>query len=86
MRMFGLESNVKNAEVGSAIERNIMNTDEVYIDMKKITPDIIDVQIRVREDLLSQMVGNLYPLILSNEISKLRLMKSDFITENEMKL
>ena len=63
-----------------------METIEAYLDMKDIKPEFAESQIRVREDLLDQCVGSLYPAILLNEIEKLKILKTDFIIEEEMKL
>ena len=46
----------------------------------------IDDQIKVREYLIGQMVGSLYPQVLQGEIDKLKKFKEDFISEQEMEL
>lgn len=56
------------------------------IDIKDIKPEQIDDQIEVRKELIGEMVGSLYPAIVQGEIDKLRKMRDDFITENEMNL
>ena len=58
----------------------------ILIDLKDIKPEQIDEQIEVRKKLIGEMVGNLYPAILQGEIDKLKKMRDDFITENEMNL
>jgi hypothetical protein len=65
--------------------------DEAYISMAIIAggkreSSFIDAQINIREDLISECVGSLYPAILQGEIDKLEVMKTEFIREEEMEL
>lgn len=46
----------------------------------------IDDQIKVREYLIGQMVGSLYPQVLQGEIDKLKNLKQEFISEKDMEL
>ncbi len=55
-------------------------------DINKIKPEDADEQIKIREKLLTEMVGNLYPSILNSEIEKLKSIRDDFLNENEMKI
>ena len=58
-------------------------------EINKIKYDQIDEQIEIRKKLINQMVGNLYPQILRDEIDKLKEMKKDFgnfIQKFKMKL
>lgn len=59
---------------------------EMLIDVNFVKQDQIDDQIKVREELIGQMVGTLYPRILSGEIDKLKAMRDDFINQTEMKI
>lgn len=56
----------------------------LIIDINKIKPEQADEQIKIREKLIGEMVGNLYPRILNGEIEKLKALRDDFIGENEM--
>ena len=58
----------------------------MLIDVNFVKKDQIDDQIKIREELIGQMVGSLYPRILSGEIDKLKAMKDDFIIQSEMKI
>jgi len=58
-----------------------------YIELKDITPEDIDDQIKIRRELIDEMVGNLYPAIVQGEIDRLISMKeheNDFIKADEM--
>jgi hypothetical protein len=57
-----------------------------YIATQNVRHEQIDEQIKVREKLISEMVGGLYPSILSSEIDKLRKIKNEFIQEEEMNI
>jgi hypothetical protein len=54
--------------------------------IEKIKPEQIEDQIEIREELIGEMVGNLYPAILRNEIKKLKALRDDFINEREVRL
>jgi len=59
------------------------------IEINKIEYHQIDEQIEIRKNLINQMVGNLYPRILKDQIKKLKEMQRDFgnfIQKSEMKL
>lgn len=59
----------------------------ILLDIRKVNYNHIDEQIQVREDLINEMVGSLYPAVLRGEIEKLRRMKNpDFISEEEMEV
>ena len=63
----------------------------MFLTMEEIENKLyaIEDQITVREDLIRECVGNLYPPILRNEITTLQKWKTkrdDFIAEKEMKL
>lgn len=55
-----------------------------WIDVKDVKHEQIDEQIEIRKKLISELVGDLYPRIVSAEIEKLKKMKNDFIKESEM--
>ena len=60
---------------------------ETYVpDLKNIKHEQIDDQIKIRKKLIDEMVGNLYPVILQAEIEKLKRLRDDFLTEDEMKI
>lgn len=44
-------------------------------DLSNIKREEIDAQIKIRQYLIQDMVGNLYPSVLDGEIKRLRIMK-----------
>jgi len=46
-------------------------------DWPGLTPEEIDAEVEIRIDLIGQMVGSLYPSILSDEIYDLRELKKE---------
>ena len=58
-------------------------------EINEIKYNQIDEQIEIREQLIKEMVGSLYPQILRDQIEKLKILKKekeDFIQKDEMKL